>query len=357
MPQRQVDPFDRRSLLPGRRAFFAVVRESLTRALEALMNLPAGMNGWLVFGLCWVLLLPGLSLATPTGWQPLLEPQALARILSSDEGVRVIQVTGNFDLGHLPGSLESPYESWRGSGRNPGELRDLAEYTRLLQQLGIDAQTPVVVVHEGTNPADMGAATRVYWTLKSLGVQDVAVINGGFRAWQAAGLPVTTDPAEIASSQYQPAWQARWRVTTEEVETLVRRGDGNLIDARPVSFYRGMRATLGRPGTLPGASNLHYESWFDGDRLAPLSALADVLAAHPATDAPVTVSFCNTGHWASINWFVLSELLGVENTRLYAESVAGWSELDRPMDNQVGRLRIYGDLTARWLRDLFGGAP
>ena len=76
-----------------------------------------------------------------------------------------------------------------------------------------------------------------------------------------------------------------------------------------------------------------------------------------AVASPVTVSFCNTGHWASINWFVMSEVLGVENTRLYAESVAAWSEEDRPMDNQVGRLRVYTDLTARWLRDLFGAQP
>jgi thiosulfate/3-mercaptopyruvate sulfurtransferase len=290
------------------------------------------------------------------GWQPLLEPQELAVILADASEVRIIRVSGNYARGHLPGSVESVYEQWRGTGRNPGELRELEEYTALLQGLGIDAETPVAVVHEGSNPADMGAATRVYWTLKSLGVNDVAVVNGGFRAWQAAGLAVSTDPVTVTPSDYSPSWRSDWRVTTEEVEVLVQTGEANLVDARPVSFYRGLRATLGEPGTIRGAANLQYETWFDGDRLTTRRALAESLQSL-ALDAPITVSFCNTGHWASINWFVMSELLGVKNTRLYAESVAAWSEEERPMDNQVGRLRVYRDLTYRWLQDLLGNQP
>jgi thiosulfate/3-mercaptopyruvate sulfurtransferase len=292
--------------------------------------------------------------AAPAGWQPLLEAGELAAILREAPEVRVIQVSGNYRRGHIPGSLESPYADWRGAGENPGELRDLAEYTGLLRALGISALTPVVVVHEGSNPADMGAATRVYWTLKSLGVVDVAVINGGFAAWQQTRLPVSTATEAVVPSNYRPVWHDDWQATTADVEALVASDEGNLIDARPVSFYRGLRATLGRPGTISGAGNLEYESWFDGDRLREQTALTEVLADYGTLDSPVTVSFCNTGHWASINWFVMSELLEVENTRLYAESVAEWSREERPMDNQVGRGRVYRDLTSRWLQDLFG---
>ena len=305
-----------------------------------------------------LLMVPLLSVAAPAGWQPLLEPDELAAIIQVSPEVRVIQVTGNYTRGHVPGSVESPYADWRGSGRNPGELRDLADYTTLLQKLGITGSTPVAVIHEGSNPADMGAATRVYWTLKSLGVADVAVVNGGLEAWQQADLPLSTEIGTVSASNYEPAWREDWRITTSQLEELVQEGSGNLIDARPVSFYRGLRATLGDPGTIRGAGNIQYESWFEGDRLAPRESLAGVMkqyeAQDGALDSPVTVSFCNTGHWASINWFVMSELLQVNNARLYAESVAGWSEQDRPMDNQAGRLRVYRDQTASWLRDLLG---
>jgi thiosulfate/3-mercaptopyruvate sulfurtransferase len=66
------------------------------------------------------------------------------------------------------------------------------------------------------------------------------------------------------------------------------------------------------------------------------------------------VSFCNTGHWASINWFVMSELLGVNNTRLYAESIGAWSAEALPMDNRPNRGAVYRELTVQWLRSLFG---
>ncbi len=303
----------------------------------------------------WLLLMyPTVGLTTPAGWQPLLEPRELAAILASDSGVRIIRVTGNYGRGHLPGSVESPYEDWRGTGRNPGELRSLNEYTALVQKLGIGPDMAVVVVHQGSDPADMGAATRVYWTLKTLGIPDVAVINGGYQAWENAGLAVSKESVSVSPSQFQPTWHDDWRVTTEQVEALVQSGAGTLVDARPLSFFRGLRASLGEPGTIRGAANLEFESWFDGDRLMAREQLAENLEPLDP-ESQVTVSFCNTGHWASINWFVMSEVLGIQNTRLYAESVATWSEEDRPMDNQVGRLRVYADLTARWWRDLFEG--
>jgi len=304
--------------------------------------------------ICLLLIFPVLAIAAPGGWQPLLEPGELAAILREAPEVRIVRVTGNYGRGHIPGSLESPYADWRGTGRNPGQLRDLDEYTALIQRLGITASTPVVVVHQGSDPADMGAATRVYWTLKSLGVIDVAIINGGFQAWRQADLAISTEDELVAASSYQPVWQNNWRVTTAQVEELVQSASANLIDARPVSFYRGLRATLGEPGTIQGAGNIEYESWFDGDRLQPQASLLQVLDGYGELDSPVTVSFCNTGHWASINWFVMSEVLELENARLYAESVAEWSEVDRPMDNQVGRMRIYSDLTSRWFKDLIG---
>lgn len=301
-----------------------------------------------------ILLAPVLAVAAPAGWQPLLEPGELAVILQQAPEVRVIRVSGNYGRGHIPGSIESPYADWRGTGRNPGQLRDLGEYTALLQKLGITDSTPVVVVHQGSDSSDMGAATRVYWTLKTLGVTDVALVNGGFQAWRQADLAISTEDERVAASSFQPAWHDDWRVTTRQVEDLVQSGDASLIDARPVSFYRGLRATLGKPGTIMGAGNIEYETWFEDDRLQSREILSDLFREHGDLDSPITVSFCNTGHWASINWFVMSELLEVDNTRLYAESVAEWSEEERPMDNQVGRLRVYRDLTSRWFNDLIG---
>ena len=292
--------------------------------------------------------------AAPPGWKPLLEPTELAAIMGGSRSLRVIHVTGDFAASHIPGAANAPYPQWRGPQENPGALPAVEKLAALVQSLGINADTPVAIVHQGTNPADMGTATRVYWTLKSLGISDLAVVNGGFAAWIEAGLPIISVADQIAPSSFVPQWSDKWRVSTTEVETLVSEGSARLIDARPEGFFKGLQSSAGRPGTIRGAGNLSFESWFDGNRLKDMPQRSSILSSYPMAESPLTVSFCNTGHQASVNWFVMSELQGVPNTRLYAESMAEWSLADRPMDNQPSRVKIYWDMTKGWFNELLG---
>jgi thiosulfate/3-mercaptopyruvate sulfurtransferase len=297
--------------------------------------------------------LPFAALAAPEGWKPLLDPAELSAILAADPTVRVLHVSGDFAQGHIPGAVFSAYAEWRGPQENPGQLRDIAHLTTLVQGLGITADTPVAVVHEGKNPTDMGTAARVYWTLKSLGVEDLALLNGGFAAWQGASLPVSTEAATVAASSFQPVWSDAWRVSTEEVTKLVDAGDARLLDARPKGFFEGETWTSARPGTIKGAENLTYESWFSGTTMVGPDEARALAEATGKTEAPLTVSFCNTGHWAAINWFALSEVAGVQNTRLYAESMVEYGTLGGALDNEPGRVKVMWVNTKKWVEGLF----
>ncbi len=295
-----------------------------------------------------------VALAAPQGWSRLLEPAELAAILQHSPQVRVLHVTGDYAAGHIPGAVAAPYPQFRGPQENPGQLRDVSQLTATVQSLGIDADTPVVVVHQGSNASDFGAAARVYWTLKSLGVQDLAILNGGFAAWTAANLPASTEASTVSVSGFTPQWSNAGRVTTDEVEALVAEGSARLIDARPQTFFEGLQASSGRPGTIRGAGNLAFETFFEGSRVKPQAQVSSILASYPQQSAPMTVSFCNTGHQAAVNWFIMSELQNVPNTRLYAESMTEWSMADRPMDNQPSRLKHYWEMTTSWVGTLFG---
>ncbi|MCB1666183.1 MAG: sulfurtransferase [Pseudomonadales bacterium] len=298
--------------------------------------------------------LPVQASAAPQGWEVLLEPAQLVNILAASPQVRLLHVTGDYDAGHIPGAVSAPYAEFRGPGGNPGALPSMAALTALVQRLGITPQTPVVVIHSGSNASDFGAAARVYWTLKSLGVKDLALLNGGFVGWRTANLPISREPGVVLASTFEPQWNDKWQITTPEVEELVASGEGRLIDARPEDFFEGLQASTGRPGTIKGASNLTFTNFFDGSRVLPKAQVGDMLASVTQTRAPVTVSFCNTGHQAAVNWFIMSELQGVPNTRLYAESMTEWSMADRPMDNQPNRLKHYWHMTTGWIADLIG---
>jgi thiosulfate/3-mercaptopyruvate sulfurtransferase len=95
-----------------------------------------------------------------------------------------------------------------------------------------------------------------------------------------------------------------------------------------------------RYGTLPGAETLDNAAFFgsDGKTLKSPDQLRALVKAEKLDNGEV-VSFCNTGHWAATNWFIVSEIAGNTNVKLYPESVVEWSKTDLPMENQPNRVK------------------
>ena len=128
----------------------------------------------------------------PAAWaaQPLLTPAELKAHTTQATPPRVIDIRDPASYGaqHIPGAVNAPYGKWRGPASNPGELPDLPRLTALVQSLGLTPTTHAVVVSTGADPTDFGAAARVYWTLKLLGLKELSILNGGMKAWGQAGL-------------------------------------------------------------------------------------------------------------------------------------------------------------------------
>ncbi len=287
---------------------------------------------------------PGVGLdtipAARATFGPLLTPAQLHAVLPQ---VRVVDIreddggSSTYAAGHISGALWAPYSSWRGPADDPGQLLAVADYTALLRRLGIDSRTRVVLVADGGSPSDFGAPARVYWTLKWLGVSHLAILNGGMLAWTRAGLGVTRQAAQVTPSAFVPRLDSSILASRKQVAQAVHDPRGVLLlDARPAAFYLGKAkapAAL-EPGTLPGALNFDNARWFPrgSGELPPMAVLKRIAAGLPQPEGvePI-VSFCNTGHWAATNWFVLSQLLHVPNVRLYPGSMVDWSRADEPM--------------------------
>ncbi len=295
----------------------------------------------------------GLGLPLAAHAAPLVEPAALAAQLSNP-AVRIIDIRDGkneagktpYELGHLPGAVHAPYSQWRGPADNPGKLPETDKLNALLQRLGLDRDTEVVVVHQGKDATDFGAAARVYWTLKAAGLSKLSILNGGVQAWQAAGKPLTTEAPSIKPSTYVASIDARLVATRGEVEKALKTPKVTLLDARPADFFNGetRHGAAKAPGTIEGASNVSHAVWFGKDGRTLLSAdevrkVAERNGIEAGKDGVTTVSFCNTGHWAATNWFVLSEVLGDDNVKLYPESMVEWSAAGLPMANVPSRLK------------------
>jgi len=105
-----------------------------------------------------------------------------------------------------------------------------------------------------------------------------------------------------------------------------RDANATLLDARPASFFEGrQKAPASKAyGHIPGAINLDSAAFYDPatNRLRSKEQLAAIASKLP--EGPV-VAYCNTGHWAATNWFVLSVMLGRPDVRLYDGSMVEWT--------------------------------
>ena len=301
-----------------------------------------------------LILASALGLGLPAAYAaPLLTPAELAE-RAGNPAVRIIDIRDGkdaagktpYEAGHIPGAVHAPYSQWRGPADNPGKLPELARLNALLQKLGLEAGTEVVVVHQGKDATDFGSAARVYWTLKAAGLTKLSILNGGVQAWQAAGKPLSTETPSVKPSGYVAKIDPALVATRDEVRKAVDASGAVLLDARPADFFTGetRHGAAKVPGTIQGASNVSHAVWFgkDGRALLPAEEVRRVAQKNgieAGKDGVTTVSFCNTGHWAATNWFVLSEVLGDRNVKLYPESMVEWSAAGLPMANVPNRLK------------------
>jgi thiosulfate/3-mercaptopyruvate sulfurtransferase len=259
---------------------------------------------------------------------------------SCKAGIVVLDIRNQLDghskmdylRGHIPCAVYSDYmkDGWRAKVNNiPGMLPPLPQIEKLIGSLGIDDNSHVVIYSAGTNALDMGSATRVYWTLKVLGHDDVSILDGGYAAYTAD----KANKIQTGMNQPQPkTFVAKFRKdmypTEADVEKARKAGD-ILVDNRPNDQYMGVNrtATVKRNGTIPGAKNLP-ESWLTDNDGGKFRSVAELEKLYKNAGVPLKgeeINFCNTGHWASLGWFVSSEVLGNKQAKVYDGSMTEWS--------------------------------
>lgn len=270
--------------------------------------------------------------------QPLVDAAwAVANI--GKPGVVFIDFQGgpDYQRAHIPGAVNSNYgkDGWR-EDRARDKVPDMfpenpAALVELIGRLGIDNDTHVVLVPPGMNVTDMGQGTRVYWTFKVLGHDKVSVLNGGMNAYTNDDKrPLQAGAVKPQAKVFKANLRKEMLVTMDDVKKA-QTENRLLIDARPEDQYAGInrhpRST--QSGTIAGARSVPH-NWMTvngGGMFRPKAQLEQLYAVANVPTTGENIQFCNTGHWASIGWFVASELVGNKETRMYDGSMVEWTML------------------------------
>lgn len=281
----------------------------------------------IAFGLSLALSVAASAAAVPS---PLVSADWLAGELDRPDLVVLdMRSAEAFAAGHIPGAIHSAYPgAWRTERDGvPWVLPAVPDLEAYLSGLGVGDETTVVLVPEGKNSTEFGAASWPYWVLKYLGHDAVAILDGGWTAWRTdAARPVDTQATKPQPITFTATLRPDILVSTSQVASKLGTGVA-LVDARPPAEYRGESKSgfAVRAGRIPGAVNIPTATLFDAGRLKATKELAAIVSPILPDLDRETVTYCNTGHWGSIDWFVLHELLGYSNVELYEESTAGWT--------------------------------
>ena len=201
---------------------------------------------------------------------------------------------------------------------------------------GIDNDTTVIAYSDHS-----AIAPWVFWFLKSVGHDDVRVLNGGRKKWVADGHTLTTElPTVTATSYTAREPDPDLRALQDRVRAAVGKENQVLLDVRTPEEYRGELFLLEPPqgsergGHIPGATHLYYEAALNDDEtFKSADELAALYANHGVTADKETITYCAVGIRSAHTWFVLTQLLGYPTVRSFDASWNLWGRLpDTPVE-------------------------
>ena len=231
-----------------------------------------------------------------------------------------------FEAGHIPGAdfldLQGEFSD------QTTELRFMmpavAQLEAAFGRHGVSAESSVVLYSIGTAMW----ATRFWWMLKSLGFENLAVLDGGLDKWKAEGRAIETG----AAKGYGPATftaKPKPGFFVDKHETLTASADRNtvVVNALGPQFHKGLEPSrYGRPGRVPGSCNVSAATLLDPQTKAflPLADAQAKFEAQGITRDKRVVAYCGGGISATIDLFLLDQL-GYKNLTLYDGSMGEWA--------------------------------
>jgi thiosulfate/3-mercaptopyruvate sulfurtransferase len=236
--------------------------------------------------------------------------------------------------GHIPGAyyldinqdLAGPVQQH--GGRHP--LPDISALAAKLLRMGVTAQTLVVAYDDSR----FAFASRLWWLLKYMGHDRVAVLEGGFAAYQSAGFPIETNLPLEREGLFVAQIRPELAVNIHEVVQRQQDPSAKIVDSREGDRYQGKHEPIDPiAGRVPGAVNYPWQQVTDERGwMRPSEALKEYWSE--VVNADEIVVYCGSGVTACVNLLAL-EIAGVSTAKLYVGSWSDWCSYPLDPDGSV----------------------
>jgi thiosulfate/3-mercaptopyruvate sulfurtransferase len=267
--------------------------------------------------------------------QPLVSTQWVADNMKS---VKIIDVSKKgYAKGHIPGAVQIKWGSEVFAPETDHMVLGLAEIERVMSKMGMTPDDHIVLYDGDGKPHHV---MRVYWTLKYWNFPKVSVMDGGIELWKKQNRPVTTDATKVkrvdVEVKYPPNTKIR-AMYSPDITYALASGKAVIVDSRPEDFYDGEVYSLGkwvRSGHITGAVNVPTLDSLNEDKtFKSVADLKAMYAEEGVTGDKDIITYCDTGVLGAHSWFVLQELLGYKNVKLYDGSIREYGNMfDTPME-------------------------
>ena len=261
----------------------------------------------------------------------LVDASSLAAEIASDRPPVAIDVRWSlagppgivaYRAGHLPSArfadLDTELSGRRGAGgRHP--LPESADFQVLMRRLGVNGDSAVVFY----DAADSVPASRAWWELRYFGHDDVRVLDGGYAAWVAAGLPVTVDEPSVVEGNFVARPGGLPMLDAGAAAQLAT--DGMLVDVRAGERYRGeVEPVDAVAGHIPGAVNLPTIGNVGPDgKFLDIETLEHRFESLGISSDTQVGAYCGSGVNAAHTAFAMT-LAGLPTPGLYVGSWSNW---------------------------------
>jgi len=253
----------------------------------------------------------------------IVSPDWLSKNLSNP-GMVILDIRSveQYKKGHIPGSLNTPLSLW--AVNRDGltlELPPEDALRDLIGKSGIDASSHIVIVNRIDTDFNRADSTRVAWTCSYAGIQNTAILDGGYNRWLKEIKSTSTEISNAKPGVY--TGKINPTVLASKAYVSGKLGRSVIVDTRLPEDYFGIAS---KPGHIKHSVNLPTPWAFANDgtlrKVEDLQAMASgVIGENKSQEV---ILYCGVGGYASTWWFLLTHLLGYQNVKVYDGSMEEW---------------------------------